>query len=757
MAIALPLAYVFVMYVLQMPYGAAYTAFGTFALLAMADFGGPTKDRALAYIFTGVAGLVTITLGTFMVLNPWVAIVGTFVVAVGVMFAGVLRGYVGAAGLSVLLPFVIAVTSDPAVGQLPQRLIGFVVAVCFSLAAALLLWPVHTRSALRLRVAEMLRAASKAVEALWPEASPPGSPAATGAVDLEARMRELTEASNRLHQAYDGRLLRPGGATARDRALMLLIDETNRLRIALRWRPESDELLLPSDHVLAQVTAQTLASCAEAIGHNGPPPDPTALDVARDEHRLTVEAWASRELQTGTAEKVQAALEAGFHVRLIAITTELCARYTRIAVGAPAAASAITTAGAEMPDFEPSPWKIMLSQLRFTSPWFRNSLKAGLALLIAVGIVDLSREYASDYAWSSSVTEHGFWVVLGTLTALRSDALGTARTAVVAIAGTTAGFLIGSGLILLLGITGHDQLILWILLPVVTFLAAYTPGAISLMVGQASFTIFVIAFYALVTGLDLQTGELRVLDVGIGLAISLLVSALMWPRGVIARVNKSLIEAMQASSAALVASYDRLLVGPVADDAAHASLMAAYKAVHNADETYDLAIAQGGPATINSSAWSCVSSSASAVLASAQLVTFMARIGLVPVGCPSAGDIMISCAHHVQARLNDAVRNLNTQSSPDRDDETSQIVNADISPVAFERTADDPFPRLRASITGCMASWEGKAPDPNVNVGASALLLVWAEDWLVQINWVAERTAAVGGAQQRALETSSAA
>ncbi len=66
------------MFVLKIPAGAAYNAFGTFALLAMADFGGPTKDRARAYLLTGVAGLVTITLGSLLALNPWLAIVGTF-------------------------------------------------------------------------------------------------------------------------------------------------------------------------------------------------------------------------------------------------------------------------------------------------------------------------------------------------------------------------------------------------------------------------------------------------------------------------------------------------------------------------------------------------------------------------------------------------------------------------------------------------------------------------------------------------------
>ena len=54
-AIVLPLAYLFTNYVLKMPEGALYAVFGTFVLLSFADFGGPTPDRARAYLVTGLA------------------------------------------------------------------------------------------------------------------------------------------------------------------------------------------------------------------------------------------------------------------------------------------------------------------------------------------------------------------------------------------------------------------------------------------------------------------------------------------------------------------------------------------------------------------------------------------------------------------------------------------------------------------------------------------------------------------------------
>ena len=138
-AIVLPLAYLLTEYVLKMPYGSTYTVFGTFVLLSFADFGGPTRDRARAYIVTGLAGLVAIILGTFAALNPIAAVVCTFIVGAGLTYSGLLRGYVATATMAILLPFVIAVTAGPGLDQLPQRLAGFVVAIAVSLAAALLM------------------------------------------------------------------------------------------------------------------------------------------------------------------------------------------------------------------------------------------------------------------------------------------------------------------------------------------------------------------------------------------------------------------------------------------------------------------------------------------------------------------------------------------------------------------------------------------------------------------------------------------
>jgi uncharacterized membrane protein YccC len=139
------------------------------------------------------------------------------------------------------------------------------------------------------------------------------------------------------------------------------------------------------------------------------------------------------------------------------------------------------------PGAGPQPW---LERLRVTlqthlqpdSVWFRNSLRAGLALGLAVLLTGITR------------VEHSFWVVLGTLSVLRSNALGTGRTALLAIAGTVVGFVVAVTLTLAIG---TSSVALWITLPIAVFLAAYVPTVVSFLVGQAAFTLFVVVLFDL--------------------------------------------------------------------------------------------------------------------------------------------------------------------------------------------------------------------------------------------------------------------
>ena len=65
----------------------------------------------------------------------------------------------------------------------------------------------------------------------------------------------------------------------------------------------------------------------------------------------------------------------------------------------------------------PPAWRRFISHLSFRSVWFRNAVRGAAGLALAVAVVEVTD------------VEHGFWVVLGTLSVLRSNALGTGATA----------------------------------------------------------------------------------------------------------------------------------------------------------------------------------------------------------------------------------------------------------------------------------------------------------------------------------------
>lgn len=719
-SIVLPLTYVLVAYGLNLGGGAAYAAFGTFALLAFADFGGPTRDRAGAYLLTGAAGLVAITIGTLAATTIYTAVLATLIVGFVVSYSGVLRGYVAVATTSVLLPFIIAVTAGAGISPLPQRLAAFAVAVVISTAAALILWPVHVHSALRLRVSAALQASANVLRATTPD---PSQPTNSSNIDAATRMRELTEATHHVREEYAGRILRPGSATARDRALMQLVDELNRFRLFFRWRVEhSGDSTLPVDYSLAQVTAATLDDCAAALTGAKKIPDPALLDDAREQHRLIIGTWATQQLEDHQVEAVEAGTESSFQLRLISLHTELMARNTRVATGAPPERTAATSAGIPVATPDVTPWSKLRAHLRLKSPWFRNSLRTALALAMSVAVVEVSG------------VQHGFWVVLGTLTALRFDALGTGRTAVQAIIGVCGGFLVGTGLLL---VVGDHTPAYWVLLPIVTFLSAYTPGAISLIVGQGSFTVFVIVFYGLVAGPQLQTGEIRVVDVAIGLSISLIVSALMWPRGVVALVRSTMVTAVHSATSYVVAAYDRLLQGESGEPTLVSSAQGASQALEVAHETFDLAICQSGPAPMYAQTWSAMGNAADQLVAGAQLIGMLAHFEDAPIDDPLVAALMTSSVHSIQTSLNMTVDKLAylgaTPDTPGTQD--------DPPTDSVEKFMGNPFPLLREAVTSCLSSWNGRSPSSDRSLGEVATSLIWAQEWLIYLNWLAYRTA----------------
>ena len=152
-----------------------------------------------------------------------------------------------------------------------------------------------------------------------------------------------------------------------------------------------------------------------------------------------------------------------------------------------------------------------------------------------------------------SGVQHGFWVVLGTLSVLRTNAASTESTALRALGGTVVGF--AAGALLLLGI-GTSTPALWAALPIAVAVAAYAPGTLPFAFGQAAFTVVVVVLFNLLVPAGWRVGLLRIEDVAIGCLVSLVVGVLFWPRGASSVVGDDLADAFRRGAAYLTQAVD---------------------------------------------------------------------------------------------------------------------------------------------------------------------------------------------------------
>jgi hypothetical protein len=184
---------------------------------------------------------------------------------------------------------------------------------------------------------------------------------------------------------------------------------------------------------------------------------------------------------------------------------------------------------------------VVIRHASVRSVWFANSLRGAAALAVAVAVADLTG------------VQHGFWVVLGTLSVLRTNAAGTGATVLRALGGTVLGFVVGAAL---LAAMGTGQTAMWVAFPLAILVAAYAPGTAPFAVGQAAFTIVVVLLFNLLVPIGWKVGLLRVEDVAIGCAVSLVVGVVFWPRGASALVGNDLADAFRSGARYLTQAVD---------------------------------------------------------------------------------------------------------------------------------------------------------------------------------------------------------
>ncbi len=562
-ALVMPAAFAFAQLVIGKAQLTTFVALGCFALLVMADYTGLRSPRVLAYAATTAIGAVLVALGTLASASPWLGALAMLLVGFAVTFAGVFGGYAAVGQAALLFPFVLAVSIPALPAVLPSRLAGWLIAGVVSSLAAVFLWPRFERLTLRQQAASACRALATLIQARRSQPASGESPAAAEA-QAEERVRQATAAAvaavSAVRQAYTATAKRPSGPARRDRAFVELLSELECL-VEVAIRPPSRQSHLPTQHPslregdqLATAVVQTLTASAAVLTGGGSSLDLHMLQVAWRAHRAALDQWAAESLRAGAApEDVLDGLQADDTLRVVAYLTFAAGSNAAIAAGARTGASmevvwddlsteVALQAGAR--GFFQRVWETIRTQLAPTSSVLHKSLRAAIGLALAVLLAQFLQ------------LEHAFWVMLGTLSALRSNALATGRTTLQALLGTLMGVALGAAFLV---VVGTQATVLRVALPLAVFLAAYAAGAVGVVAGQAAFTILVLILFNLIAPVGWQLVVVRIEDVAVGLGVSVVVGVLLWPRGTWGELQATLADLYRAVAAYLSEAFGRVL------------------------------------------------------------------------------------------------------------------------------------------------------------------------------------------------------
>src|SRR6266702_1538388 len=554
---------------------ATFAAFGTFAMLLLVDFGGPMPERLQAQAALAVAGGVLVCVGTLASQTVWLAAAAMAAVGFGIIFAGVVSSVLAGATTALLLAFILPVSLAAPVSSVPDRLAGWGMAGGAAMAAVALLWPAPARDPLR-------SALITACRALGGQLRSEVAYLLSGedrrfALDRDHAAGQATDAVGALHRAFLATPYRPTGLSTAARTVVRLVDEVNWLNslvVQSRQRAVGAVVSRPACEVKVAAAAvlERGADLLEVTGGNSDDLHAALAELAEELTRLersaTIDLPVRRVLPGSgpfavslverNADLTAAAERRSWRERLLGRQPE----------GLPGTLSAAQERAA--------------AHVERHSVWLHNSVRGAAGLGLAVLVAQLSG------------VQHSFWVVLGTLSVLRSNALNTGQNVLRALLGTVAGFIIGAAV---LTVIGTNTTLLWLVLPPAILLAGVAPAAISFAAGQAAFTLTLVILFNIIQPAGWRIGLLRIEDIALGCAVSLVVGLLFWPRGAGPALRQALAEAYTDSAGYLAGAVNFGMLhcdGKPASAAPAGDAFRAAAAARRLDDTFRTYLAERG-------------------------------------------------------------------------------------------------------------------------------------------------------------------
>jgi uncharacterized membrane protein YccC len=550
-AIVMPALFAFCMVVIGDAEMATFAAFGSFAMLLLVDFGGSMRERVQSQVGLAITGAVFVCVGSLVSSPVWLAAAAMAIVAFAVLFVGAVSSVLASASTSLLLAFILPVTLPGNALSIVPRLAGWGLAAAVGVVAITVLWPAPPRDPLRAASARACRALARRLRADV-EFVLSDHDAARGEA-YEKAVADADQAVTALHTGFLATPYRPTGLSTSARTAVRLIDEVNWLQAIVSHSTRyaaSDAQPAKLAHMNAcrvkSAAADVLESGADLLGQTAG--DVTELQAALAQLtrlRPSVESSATTQLPAPLGAATGGDGSAGMDVVrefISALDPRFRAQELSYAVSQIGENIALTAAGERR-----TWWQRLLgkqpgnvsstfdagverasAQLTWRSVWLHNSIRGAAALGIAVLLADLTG------------LQHSFWVVLGTLSVLRSNALSTGQSAVRGVLGTVIGVVIGAAVLFVIG---PETTLLWIVLPIAILVAGVAPTAISFAAGQAGFTITLLILFNIIAPTGWSVGLFRIEDIALGCGVSLVVGLLFWPRGAAAALRQALADA----------------------------------------------------------------------------------------------------------------------------------------------------------------------------------------------------------------------
>ncbi|MFE5945720.1 FUSC family protein [Streptomyces sp. NPDC056480] len=533
------------LYGFDSPVAATYALFAAVAMAGLSHIPGTGRQRAATLLPVVPACWALITIGTYLSVRTWSAVLGMLVIGFVLAFMAVGGPRPAGAAPGLQLMYILPSFPPYVPESLGERLVGATVGLALLILAEAFLLPDRVQGVPYRELAA--RAADRAARCADDLTSAPYT------LD-DTALRAARELSGSLRSSRVPEAERPAGPGVRARALAHTGLATRTLLGRLTSLPPppggpAEARTWPE--VLRAVRDTCLETASLLRGRDGSGDARSRLQEAR---RALAEG-AEPDAAPAALRRHAAVLE----VADAALATSMAAEIAVRGRAAPAAAPGrFWYARMRAPELW---WRRLSGHAGQRSVFFQNAVRIALALAAARTIAGLD------------TLPHGFWMLLATLTLTRTTARETRSTVRVALTGTLVGAVVVAAL---LALVGTDTTVYTAALPPL-MLVAFTLGPVK-GVGwaQAMFTMVVALVFAQLAPATWRLAEFRLLDVVAGSAVGAVFGLLAWPKGAHDELRRSVATMLRSAAETVVATTSQLAAGgaraPVTMSPGHRSL-----------------------------------------------------------------------------------------------------------------------------------------------------------------------------------------